>query len=165
MGAFSGILLTEPLEPRPPLEPLEPVERLEPLAATDSVADGLDHQLDPRVISLQRINGAVFTAILALGSSIGVIFSLLREDDGFGVRWIVIPTLWLTSVVLFAWHSYRWPARAYAFSSYRVDDQGIEIRAGVYWRVVINVPRSRVQHIDVSQGPVERRFGLGKLVI
>jgi hypothetical protein len=63
------------------------------------------------------------------------------------------------------WHAIRWPARAYEHTFYRVDDQGIEIRKGVYWRVVINVPRSRVQHIDVSQGPLERRFGLGKLSI
>jgi membrane protein YdbS with pleckstrin-like domain len=27
------------------------------------------------------------------------------------------------------------------------------------------VPRSRVQHTDVSQGPLERRYGLGTLVI
>ena len=30
---------------------------------------------------------------------------------------------------------------------------------------MINVPRSRVQHTDVSQGPIARRFGLGKLAI
>ena len=36
---------------------------------------------------------------------------------------------------------------------------------GVYWRTITNVPRSRVQHTDVSQGPLERRFGLGTLVI
>ena len=53
----------------------------------------------------------------------------------------------------------------YRHTSYRVDDQGIEIRRGVYWRVVINVPRSRVQHIDVSQGPLDRRYGLGTLVV
>ena len=28
-----------------------------------------------------------------------------------------------------------------------------------------NVPRSRVQHTDVAQGPLERRYGLGTLVI
>ena len=33
------------------------------------------------------------------------------------------------------------------------------------WRKVINVPRSRVQHTDVSQGPLERGHGLGTLVI
>jgi hypothetical protein len=30
---------------------------------------------------------------------------------------------------------------------------------------VITVPRTRVQHTDVSQGPIERRFGLGTLVV
>ena len=46
-----------------------------------------------------------------------------------------------------------------------VDDLGIEIRRGVFWRAVVNIPRSRVQHTDVSQGPLERRFGLGTLVV
>ena len=59
----------------------------------------------------------------------------------------------------------RWPAIAYRFSSYRIDEAGIEIRHGVYWRTLTNVPRSRVQHTDVSQGPFERRYGLGTLVI
>jgi membrane protein YdbS with pleckstrin-like domain len=68
-------------------------------------------------------------------------------------------------VGLGAWHAFRWPVRAYAHTCYRVDEQGIEIRRGVYWRVVINVPKSRVQHIDVTQGPIDRRFGLGTLVV
>ena len=73
--------------------------------------------------------------------------------------------VWFVLVLLLAWHSYRWPPIAYEHTSYRIDEQGLEIRKGVYWRVVINVPRSRVQHIDVSQGPIERRFGLGTLVV
>ena len=129
------------------------------------VADGRDHQLDPRVIPLQRITGGIFTVVIAAGSLVGVGFNLLREGDASGTRWIVLPAVWLVFVVLLAWQSYAWPPRAYEHTSYRVDDQGIEIRTGVFWRVVINVPRSRVQHIDVSQGPVERRYGLGTLVI
>jgi membrane protein YdbS with pleckstrin-like domain len=54
---------------------------------------------------------------------------------------------------------------AYRHASYRVDELGIEIRRGVFWRTVVNVPRSRVQHTDVSQGPLERRYGLGTLAI
>ena len=129
------------------------------------VADGLDHQLDPQVIPLQRITGGVFTAIVALGSFVGMSINLLGSDGASAVRWILLPALWLTVVLLLAWQAYRWPPRAYQHTFYRVDDQGIEIRKGVYWRVVINVPRSRVQHIDVSQGPIERRYGLGTLVI
>ena len=33
------------------------------------------------------------------------------------------------------------------------------------WRHHISVPRSRIQHTDVTQGPYERRFGLATLVI
>jgi membrane protein YdbS with pleckstrin-like domain len=59
----------------------------------------------------------------------------------------------------------RWPAIAYRHSSYRLDADGLEIRRGVYWRSIINIPRSRVQHSDVSQGPLERRYKLGTLVV
>jgi uncharacterized protein len=61
--------------------------------------------------------------------------------------------------------SYRWPAIEYRHIAYRVDDDGIEIRSGVVWRSVANVPRSRVQHTDVAQGPLDRRYGLGRLII
>jgi membrane protein YdbS with pleckstrin-like domain len=151
--------------PLEPLEPSEPVELPEPVEPLNSVADGKDHRLDPRVIPLQRIGGFIFTAFLALGSLVGIGIALIASDGESSTRWIVLPGAWLVAVLLLSWHTWRWPPRAYAFTSYRVDDQGIEIRKGVFWRVVINVPRSRVQHIDVAQGPVERRYGLGTLVI
>ena len=122
------------------------------------VADGLDHPLDPRVIPLQRIGGGIFTAVLSVGSLV----ALAIVDEGS--PWLKVAA-WLAQLLVAAWHFYRWPPRAYAHTSYRVDDQGIEIKRGVYWRIVINVPRSRVQHIDVSQGPIERNYGLGTLVI
>jgi membrane protein YdbS with pleckstrin-like domain len=50
-------------------------------------------------------------------------------------------------------------------ASWRVDERGVEIRDGVWWRSRVAVPRSRVQHLDVVQGPVQRRFGLGTLVL
>ena len=55
------------------------------------------------------------------------------------------------------------PAVDHDHRSYRIDEGGIEIRRGVWGRNVIHVPRSRLQHTDVSQGPVERGFGLATL--
>jgi membrane protein YdbS with pleckstrin-like domain len=46
-----------------------------------------------------------------------------------------------------------------------VDESGLEILRGVYWRTITNVPRSRIQHTDVSQGPLERGHNLGTLVV
>jgi membrane protein YdbS with pleckstrin-like domain len=131
----------------------------------DSISDGVDHQLDPRVIPLERITGGLGIAGIAAGSLVGITFALIVSDDMPGVLRIVLPAAWLVLALFGAWHAYSWPARAYQHTFYRIDEQGVEIRKGVYWRVVINVPRSRVQHIDVSQGPIERRYGLGKIVI
>ena len=131
----------------------------------DLIADGLDHQLDPRVIPLERIAGGLFIAGIALASLIGISFAVVVSDNMPGVLRIALPGLWLMLALFGAWHAYSWPPRAYRHTFYRIDEQGIEIRKGVYWRVVINVPRSRVQHIDVTQGPIDRRYGLGMLVI
>jgi membrane protein YdbS with pleckstrin-like domain len=116
------------------------------------------------VVPLQQLTGSLFIGAIAFASLLFLAFRILTERTPF---WLFALQLgvWVTLVLLGLWHAYRWPARAYQFTFYRVDDQGIEIRKGVYWRVVINVPRSRVQHIDVSQGPLERRYGLGTLVI
>ena len=121
-------------------------------------------RLDPRVIPLQQITGSIFTAVVAAGSMVFLGIRILSERTSGGLA-ILQLVAWLVLVLVAFWHAVRWPARAYEHTFYRVDDQGIEIRKGVYWRVVINVPRSRVQHIDVSQGPIERRYGLGTLVV
>jgi membrane protein YdbS with pleckstrin-like domain len=42
---------------------------------------------------------------------------------------------------------------------------GLEIRRGRWFRSELTVARSRIQHSDVAQGPVERSFGLATLSI
>jgi membrane protein YdbS with pleckstrin-like domain len=131
--------------------------------AVESIADGVDRKLDPRVIPLQRTLGWIPTAILG-SISLFVVTGIWAASEILVLGLLLVP-LWLVGVVALAWQFQRWPAIAYRFASYRIDELGIEIRRGVYWRTITNVPRSRVQHTDVSQGPLERRYGLGTLVI
>jgi uncharacterized protein len=125
------------------------------------VADGVERALDPRWITLQRIGGWIGAAITAL-----ILFVALNAAAFTGrLPWWAAMTLWLVAVVARCWWAHRWPVLDYRHASYTVDELGIEIRRGVLWRRVSNVPRSRVQHTDVSQGPLERGYGLGTLVI
>lgn len=129
-----------------------------------SIADGLDHPLDPRVIPLHRLTGWILSASVSLGLFIMLVSFLIAESrPGWAIGLFVL--VWVGSSVALAWWLQRWPAIWYRYASYRVDAQGIEIRRGVVWRRVINIPRSRVQHTDVSQGPFERRYGLSTLII
>ncbi|MBA3270046.1 MAG: PH domain-containing protein [Acidobacteria bacterium] len=118
-----------------------------------------DHRLDPRSVTLQREIGWYVTAGMSVAFIIGLILLF-----GFR-RWYWWAPVWTLGSIGLAWLSYRWAEIEYRHTSYRVDGDGIEITSGVYWRQVCNVPRSRVQHTDVAQGPLERKHGLGRLVI
>jgi len=114
---------------------------------------------------MNRITSAITFAVILAGALVTVlIFTLAADEVPWWVR-LAPFALWLLAVPASALVAFFWPPRAYAHTFYRVDAGGIEIRHGVYWRIVLNVPKSRVQHIDVTQGPLERRFELGTLVI
>jgi len=132
------------------------------LEPAESVADGVRRQVDPRWIPLQRVQGGIFTGVLAVASLIAIAALSVAN----GLAWLIVALpLWTVAVAALAWQLQRWPPLAYRFTSYLVDEAGLEIARGVYWRTVTNVPRSRIQHTDVSQGPLERRHGLGTLVV
>ena len=48
---------------------------------------------------------------------------------------------------------------------WRLDTEGLWLRQGRVWLRETRVPASRVQHIDLKHGPLERRFQLATLVV
>lgn len=136
-------------------------EVFEPLP---TIADGVERRLDPRHVALDRLVGWIVAGVISLGSLVPLVPVWLFAPIPGWAR-VVIPLLWTAVTLVLAWSAHRWPVIEHRYAFYKVDESGIEIRRGVVWRQVINVPRSRVQHTDVSQGPLERRFGLGTLVI
>lgn len=135
-----------------------------PEAPQPSIADGAERPLDPRIVTLQRIVGWIIAGASSLSLLIpllGILF--VASIPGWGKALFAL--LWAGVTLALAALAHRWPAVEYRHTCYRVDTQGIEIRRGVLWRKVIHVPRSRVQHTDVSQGPLERTHGLGTLAI
>jgi membrane protein YdbS with pleckstrin-like domain len=127
------------------------------------IADGVERRLDPRSVRLDRIVGWITCAAISLGVLVALAILLATPAPG----WVKLGVagLWGAITLALAWTAHRWPAIHHRHVSYKVDDLGIEIRQGVFWRGVTSVPRSRVQHTDVAQGPMERKYGLGKLSI
>lgn len=111
-----------------------------------------------------RLAGLVWVGALGL---VGLIPTLVVPlAAGFSaLGWLVLFGSWLLSLALLTVLVLVWPAVRYRHASYRVNDRGIQIRSGVLFRSVVSVPRSRVQHTDVSRGPIERNFGLATLII
>jgi uncharacterized protein len=127
------------------------------------VADGVLHSLDPRSISHGRLVGGITAIAVASGLLMALIIVLLAVDDMPRILRVAIPVVTFGAIAALGVFAWRWPVLAHRHAAYRLDDDGIEIRKGVLWRSVANVPRSRIQHTDVSQGPLERNFGLATL--
>jgi membrane protein YdbS with pleckstrin-like domain len=131
---------------------------------SSSIELGVRRALDPRVIDLQRTVRWITAACLSGPGLIVVAAISFHPRAPFALK-LAFLVAWLAGSLLLAWFAQKWPPIAYRYASYTVDEHGIEIRRGVVWRAVTNVPRTRVQHTDVSQGPLERSHGLGTLVI
>ena len=100
----------------------------------------------------------------------------------------ILPAMVPTLVVLVAWDSarlsflaklgvfllvmgvlatiaWRYADRRHAHTRFALDEAGLRIRRGVLWHSETLIPRSRVQHIDLNRGPLDRRFGLATLKV
>jgi membrane protein YdbS with pleckstrin-like domain len=65
-----------------------------------------------------------------------------------------------------AWGLAVWlPGLSYRGWRYRVADRALELQHGVLFVQRSVVPYFRVQHVDVSQGPLERALGLARLKV
>lgn len=102
---------------------------------------------------------------LALGAGAGVLVAFPLR-----IAWPVFSFFgWLAAVVLVViafvcagvWLGYR----SWKFTFWKLDDTGLHVKRGKWWRREILVPRSRVQHLDIERGPIERHFGLATLTV
>jgi uncharacterized protein len=121
-------------------------------------------QLDPRFVTVDRITNWIVAGVI--GTLLIVYLGLQWTLINMALPWQLATTggaLLVISGLVFRAHWY--PVLWHRAASYELSDIAIEIRTGVLFKNVMTVPRSRVQHTDVTQGPLMRRYGVATLVI
>jgi membrane protein YdbS with pleckstrin-like domain len=91
-----------------------------------------------------------------------VVFVVLSYEMWIGVVVAVscfVPLLIATGITLY------WIPKFYSSITYVLEDDKITVTRGVWWTTKSFVPYNRITNINIYQGPVSRRFGLGKLSI
>lgn len=53
----------------------------------------------------------------------------------------------------------------YRYTFWRLDAEGLAVRRGKLWQRETRVPATRVQHLDLKRGPLQRRRNLATLVV
>lgn len=114
--------------------------------------------LDHGQLWVMRIRALI--AALAFGLAVAVADFTLLDRAGLTPGVVTVAAL-----VLFTLLALLLPARRYRSWGYRLDEDELHVRHGLWTREHTVVPFGRVQHIDVAQGPLERQFGVGTLVL
>jgi len=68
-----------------------------------------------------------------------------------------------TLLLIVGIHSMVWPGIAVPRRGYALRDKDILFHKGVIWRSVTAVPFNRIQHVETSSTPMDRRYGLATL--
>ena len=120
--------------------------------------------LHPNAVVVGQRFGLILTAMIALVSFVGVVIGFMADAPPGWVK-ALIALGWFAGVGLTAWLSFTMPIRRFRHTRYRVDRLGLLIHRGRIFHSERGVARSRIQHSDVTQGPIQRAFGIATLTI
>jgi len=114
--------------------------------------------LSPSQKKVLRARGLILAAALAGAATLAEAVLVSRGAMPIGI----IAAL---ALLLGAFLAFVLPERRYRAWGYDVTEDELYVQNGIWLQTLTVVPFGRVQHIDVSQGPIERRYGVGALTL
>lgn len=112
--------------------------------------------VEPAYKNVLRVRIATMWIPLVIGA---LVLDQAIDDTVFhGLPSTLVPLLALISVAVA-------PQRIYRYLGYRLTDRLLQVVRGWMFHTDTIVPFVRVQHIDVTRGPVEKMFGTATLVV
>lgn len=113
------------------------------------------HALHPGVQKVWRVSG-VISAVVTAALFVAPDIILSRELNSPLPPGVVSAVLF---VLLLVWYQALVGAQ-YRRWRYAVRRDDVLVQYGVVWRMRRCIPRVRVQHVDISSGPIDRMLGL-----
>ena len=119
--------------------------------------------LDEKGKTVMRINGAIRAVIVTIIIVIVLYFSLTNINDNF-IKIIII----IISAIIFIFSVLDillFPAIRYNRYKYLITDEKIEVKKGLFLITRSIIQIKRIQKIEISDGPVDRKFSLANVNI
>lgn len=121
-------------------------------------AELLDYQpLEPNKLKVSYIGNTIFYLVLSL-VLVGLYFSGIDFVQDYWQYCIgVVLVFYILSMVM--------SKMAFQHKGYLLREKDVAYKNGLIWRSITALPFNRVQHCEVSQGPIERYFDLASIKV
>lgn len=120
--------------------------------------EGVLRKLDPNYAHMMRVQ-TTLTAIPFLMAAL--VTELVLRDKALLPPGLIAGTVLVIAILFIL----RIPQRRYGARGYQIGADRLRVVRGLMFRSDTVVPFGRVQHIDVTQGPLERFFGIATLTV
>jgi len=114
--------------------------------------DGSWHQISPRYVVSQLVQNVI--AIVLVAAAAIVAATTLEQT------WVWLPAGVFLAIDVITLLILPRQARALGYML-RADD--VVFRKGILWQRMVAVPYGRMQLVDITQGPLDRLFGISQL--
>lgn len=114
------------------------------------------HRHYPRIcLAMALAFGGVMVAALAAGCLVAPpLRGFILGPGGW-----VLPVAVVLLAGLIAWFAYK----SAGVIGYALREHDIIVQSGIFWRKQTIQPIRRIQHVEVTRGPLDKRFGLANL--
>ena len=104
----------------------------------------------PKISAFSSVIGWIFIMIVFL-----LVDLLIEKID---IHFVVFPILLVIAICsgLYGYHAAK-------ICGYNKNEYELHFKHGLWWRKKTALSFSRIQHIDISHGPLERKFGMATI--
>jgi membrane protein YdbS with pleckstrin-like domain len=129
---------------------------LSPVTPRGSMAEASLRRLDPRVVTYWRL--ALLAEVLAASAGVWLVAPFVER--WFSIGWLapLVALLGLGLVI-------GWPPARFQAWGFELRREDLLVRRGVLVRTTSIIPHRRIQHVDTRRDPLERWFGLARVVL
>lgn len=69
------------------------------------------------------------------------------------------------AAVVFGFLAFVWVPRRARYTKYLLRERDVNLQKGFWWHMSTSVAINRLQHLEVTQGPIERALNISKLTV
>ena len=128
------------------------------LSLLPSVNDLDFHKPAPAYLKVKLIGTAIFITIFLIPA-----YFLAFHGPGENYVWVrfLLVGIWLVLLLFSLWLSWK----GFHIQGHAIREKDVNYKKGVIFHSVTSIPFNRVQHCEIKQGPIARRFGLSTLEV